>query len=114
MKISELDASLYCSSCHDETLHRVKYLNDKLHSIECTNCHHKNEMHLNPRRELYKEVYKRITSKPSRLTKEYEADLSKFIEGFPKRVLSKPYRLLKNVNETRKAFEKLKEQEKDK
>nr|WP_263324691.1 bh protein [Neobacillus sp. Marseille-Q6967] len=111
MKISELDVSLYCSRCHDETLHRVQYLNDKIHSTECTNCHRKIEMNLNPTRELYKEVYKRITSKPTRLTKEYKADLSKFIEQLPKRVLSKPYRLMRNVDETRKAFKKLKNHE---
>lgn len=111
MKISELDVSLYCSRCHDETLHRVQYLNDKIHSTECTNCHRKIEMNLNPTRELYKEVYKRITSKPTRLTKEYKADLSKFIEQLPKRVLSKPYRLMRNVDETRKAFKKLKNNE---
>lgn len=109
MKISELDVSLYCSRCHDETLHRVQYLNDKIHSTECTNCHRKIEMNLNPTRELYKEVYKRITSKPSRLTKEYKEDLSKFVGGFPKRVISKPYRLMRNVDETWKAFKKLKD-----
>jgi hypothetical protein len=108
MKISELDADLYCSHCHDETLHRVQYLNDKLHSTECTNCHRKIKMEMNPMRELYKEVYKRITSKPTRLTKEYKEDLSKFIEGIPKRVISKPYRLIKYVNETKEAFKKIK------
>jgi hypothetical protein len=108
MRISELDVSLYCSRCHDETLHRVQYLNDKIQSTECTTCHRKIGVNLNPTRELYKEVYKRITSKPTRLTKEYKADLNKFIGEFPKRVLSKPYRLKKYVDETRKAFKILK------
>lgn len=109
MKVSELEASLYCTRCHDETLHHVKYLNDKIQCIECTNCHRKIEMDLNPLRELYKEVYKRITSKPTRLTQEYKDDLNKFIEGLPKRVLSKPYRFKKYYDETREAFRKIKE-----
>lgn len=112
MKISELDATLYCSRCHDETLHRVEYLNEKIHSIECTSCHRKVEMELNPLRELYKEVYKRILSKPTRLTQEYKEDLNKFLEGFPKRVLTKPYRLKKYVNETREALKKIKNEKK--
>jgi ribosomal protein L44E len=111
MKISELDVSLYCSRCKDETLHRVQYLNEKLHSTECSDCHRKYKINFNPTRELYKEVYKRITSKPTRVTKEYKEDLSKFISGFPKRLLSKPYRLLRNVDETMKAFKKLKDRE---
>lgn len=111
MKMSEFDVSLYCSRCHDETLHRVQYLNDKIHSTECTNCHRKIEMNLNPTRELYKEIYKRITSKPTRLTEEYKADLSKFITEFPKRVLTKPYRLMRYVDETSKTIKKLKKHE---
>ncbi|WP_318505031.1 bh protein [Bacillus sp. T3] len=109
MKISELEVSLYCSHCHNETLHRVQYLNEKIYSTTCTNCHHKIEINLSPLREFYKEIYKRISSKPTRLTEEYKEDLSTFIHKFPKRVLTKPYRLKKYVSETRQAFKKLKE-----
>jgi transcription elongation factor Elf1 len=109
MKISELDVSLYCSHCHNETLHRILYLNEKIYSTECTNCHYKTELNLNPRRELYKEIYKRICSKPARLTQEYKEDLSTFLQKIPKRVITKPYRLKKYVNETKQALKKLKE-----
>ncbi|XJZ26671.1 bh protein [Bacillota bacterium Lsc_1132] len=109
MKVSELDVALYCSHCHDETLHRVLYLNSKIYSTECTNCHRKVMMEINPVRELYKEIYIRVTSKPTRLTKEYKEDLNKFIGGLPKRVLSKPYRLKKYVNETKVAFKKMRD-----
>jgi hypothetical protein len=108
LKITEYDVSLYCSRCHEETLHCVQYLNDKISSTECTNCHRKIDMHLNPKRELYKEIYKRILSKPTRLTQEYRDDLNKFIGEFPKRALSKPYRLMRYVDETREALKKLK------
>lgn len=109
MKISELDADLYCSHCHEETLHRIQYLNGKIHSTECTTCHRKIEMEMNLMRELYKEVYKRISSKPTRLTKEYKGDLSKFIEEMPKRVMSKPFRLMKYIDETKEALKKMKD-----
>ncbi|MFZ7942079.1 MULTISPECIES: bh protein [Bacillaceae] len=107
MKISEIDVTLYCSHCHDETLHRVQYLNDKIQSIDCTNCRRTIETDMSPMRELYKEVYKRVTSKPTRLTDEYKTDQGKFIEGFPKRVLSKPLRLVKYLNETKEALKKI-------
>ncbi|MBO0958654.1 bh protein [Neobacillus sp. MM2021_6] len=108
MKISEIDVSLYCSHCHDDTLHHVQYLNNKIQSIKCTNCHRRIETEMNPMRELYKEVYKRVTSKPTRLTDEYKTDHGKFIEEFPKRVLSKPLRLVKYLNETKGALNKIK------
>ena len=108
MKTSEIDASLYCSHCHDETLHHVLYINGKIYCIECTNCQSKIVINLNPMKELAKEVYKRVISKPTKLTNEYKEDLSKFIEGMPKRVITKPFRLIKYVKETKKAFKKIK------
>ncbi|MCM3570403.1 bh protein [Neobacillus mesonae] len=108
MKFSELDAALYCSRCHDKTLHQVEYLNNKIYSIECTNCHHKIVSEMNPMRELYKEVYKRVTSKPTRLTKEYKEGSTHFLGQLPKRVLSKPYRLKNYVSETKNALKKMK------
>jgi GTPase SAR1 family protein len=108
MKISEIDVTLYCSNCHDETLHHIQYLNNKIQSIDCTNCHRKQVTEMNPMRELYKEVYKRVTSKPTRLTKEYKKDFSHFIEGLPKRVLSKPLRLINYISETKEALRKIK------
>jgi hypothetical protein len=111
MKISEMDVNLYCSHCHDETLHHVQYLNNTIQSIDCTNCHRKLETEMDPMRELYKEVYKRVTSKPSRLAKESKKDFGKFIEGFPNRVLSKPLRLVKYVSETKDALKKIKKKD---
>jgi hypothetical protein len=108
MKILEIDIALYCSHCHDETLHRVQYLNGKIHSTECTECHRVIENDMNPMRELYKEVYKRITSKPTRLKKEYNGKMGKFMKEMPKRVISKPFRLIKYVSETREALKKMK------
>ena len=107
MKISEQEADLYCSRCHDDTLHRVLYVNHKIKGVKCTVCNTGTAIEINLRTELYKEVYKRMTSKPNRLNKEYHDDLFKFIMGLPKRVLSKPYRLLGDVEETRDAMKKL-------
>ncbi|MBT2722830.1 bh protein [Bacillus sp. ISL-46] len=104
MKITEIDASLYCSHCHDETLHHVQYLNGKIQCIKCTNCQRKMVTDLNPMRELSKEIFKRVTSKPTNLTREYREDFNKFIHEMPKRVISKPFRLIRYANETKKAL----------
>jgi hypothetical protein len=106
MKFSEIDVPLYCSHCHDETLHHIQYLNGKIQSIDCTNCHRTIALELNPLRELYKEVYKRVTSKPTRLVKEYKSNHGKFIKGFPKRVLSKSLSVVKYASETKEALKK--------
>lgn len=108
MKISEMEAGLYCTRCHEETIHRVVYLNSHIQSIECEECHRLTGMKFDPKKELYKEVYGRLSTKPMRITKESSQDLSKFVSEMPKRLVSKPYRLMKDVNETRKAFKQSK------
>lgn len=108
MKISEMEAGLYCTRCHDETIHRVVYVNNKIQSIECEECHRLTGVKINAKKELYEEVYDRISTKPLRMTLEYKQDLSKFVSGMPLRVISKPYRLIKYVNETRKVMKQSK------
>lgn len=106
--MSEMEAGLYCTRCHDETIHRVVYINDKIQSVECEECHRVTGVKIDPKKALYEEVYDRISSKPSRITQEYKQDLSKFVSGMPMRVISKPYRLMKYVNETRKTWKQTK------
>ena len=104
-----MEAGLYCTRCHDETLHRVVYINDKIQSIECAGCNRLTNMKIDIKKELYGEVYDRVSTKPSRLKKEYKQNSSKFFSGIPIRVISKPYRFVKYVNKTRKVFKKSKE-----
>jgi len=104
MKISKMEAGLYCTQCSDETLHRIVYVNNKIQSIECEGCQRITDMKIDAKKELYKEVYERISTKPLRLKKEYKQDLNKFVSDMPKRVISKPYRFIKYVNKTRKVL----------
>lgn len=109
MKMSEMEAGLYCTQCHDETIHRVVYVNDKIQSIECEGCHSITNMKIDTKKELYEEVYDRVSTKPSRLLEESKRDISKFVSGMPKRVISKPYRFIKYVSKTRKVLKKSKD-----
>ncbi|MEW9110390.1 bh protein [Cytobacillus gottheilii] len=109
MKFTEIDTYLFCSKCLDETIHHVSYLNGKLHRVQCEKCKRTNEMDLDFKRELYKEVYKRVVSKPSRMSEEYKNDdRIKLIEALPRRVFTKPYRLVKYLHETKEAYKKIK------
>lgn len=110
VKISEMEAALKCTHCHDETIHRITYLNGKIRKVECTECKNNSASEkIDAKKELFKEVYDRISTKPSRITKEYKADLNSFIYGFPPRVIRKPFGLLKFLNETKEAFKKSKD-----
>lgn len=108
MKISEMEAGLYCTQCRDDTLHRIVYVNKKIQSIKCEGCQRITDMKIDAKKELYKEVYERISTKPLRLKKEYNQDVTKFVSDMPKRVISKPYRLIKYINKTRKVLNRCK------
>lgn len=51
-------------------------------------------------KEFYKEVYKRVSTKPNRVSKKYKKDINKFLIKVPIRLVSKPYRLIKDLNES--------------
>ena len=108
MKMSEMEAGLYCTQCHEETIHLVVYVNNKIQSIECEGCKGLMKLKIDAKKELYEEVYDRISTKPTRLMEESKQDLSKFVSGMPKRVISKPYRFIKYVSKTRKVLKRSK------
>lgn len=104
MEIKRMNTELYCIHCKEEVEHSITYINSKIKSVKCLECHHKMEINIDVNREFYKEIYKRISSKPERITKEYREDLSHFLFSLPVRVVTKPYRILKDVNNSRKAI----------
>ncbi|MFD2214743.1 bh protein [Metabacillus endolithicus] len=104
MKVSEMHAKLYCLSCNDDTSHVITYVNSKINGIQCEECHRTQALKMNLVKEFQKEVYERISTKPVRITQEYKEDLSKLLASLPIRILSKPYRLMRYLNETRKVF----------
>lgn len=110
VKLTEMEAALDCIQCREETLHRIVYLNGKIQKVECTECHHySGKEKINLKKELFNEIYERISTKPSRMTQEYKEDLNTFISGLPPRVINKPFGLIKYLNETKDAFKKSKD-----
>lgn len=108
-----MEADLYCIHCKEDVPHSITYINDKLTHVGCEICGKSVDVEINPTREFYKEVYKRVSSKPARITEEYKQDLSHFLLSIPKRVISKPYRLMKDLHESRKIIRELHDQQKD-
>jgi hypothetical protein len=104
MKRSEMEANLFCPYCNDETPHVIVYINNEITSIECEDCHRIVNIKVDIMKEFYKEVYEQISTKPSRITLEYKRGLSSFLSRLPKRVASKPYRLMRYLNESRKVI----------
>lgn len=102
MKIIEMEADLYCVHCEEEVSHKLAYINNRLSHVECEMCQRVVEMSVDVTREMYKELYERISTKPTRITEEYRKDLSHFLLSFPLRVVSKPFRVLKEIHDTRK------------
>lgn len=110
MKESTVESYLHCTHCNEDTPHIISYLNGEIKSVQCENCTHKQEIEMNIMKEFYKEIYERVSTKPSRITQEYRQDLNHFLRSIPKRVFSKPYRLVRYLNTSRKVIKQYKKQ----
>ncbi|SUV04027.1 Uncharacterised protein [Priestia megaterium] len=108
MKSSEMNADLYCITCNGETPHIISYVNGNLESVKCEECERGMKIQRDIMKEFYKEVYDRISTKPSRITTEYKEDLSGFLYKLPVRVISKPYRMISDLNHSRKIIKQFK------
>jgi hypothetical protein len=100
LKDTQMEADLYCNGCKEELPHHVYYLNGKIMRVECQECSRTMVFKVDVLKEFYKEVYKRISTKPNRISKEYKKDTTSFLTEIPTRLVSKPYRLMKDFNES--------------
>nr|WP_240795396.1 bh protein [Aquibacillus halophilus] len=94
----------------DHTVHKITYVNNQITKVECEECHNILEIRVDIMNELFKESYNRVATKPSRVTKEYREDLSHFLFSLPIRVMTKPYRVAKDIKGARKIIKDYKQQ----
>ncbi|EXX86926.1 hypothetical protein BG53_09865 [Paenibacillus darwinianus] len=92
-----VDTFLLCDHCKDEVKHSITYLNNQISSVECKVCGKRLDIKVDISNEIYHELYTRIKTKPARMTEEYRGHLSEFIRSFPKRVVSKPFRIYREA-----------------
>lgn len=105
MKVKKMEAGLYCVNCKEEVDHEIIYINSDIKSIRCLQCDRTKELKLDIKKEFYKEIYERIATKPKRVTKESREDLSHLLFSLPVRTIKKPYRILRDVNSSRKVIQ---------
>lgn len=97
---SRMEAELFCLHCNKDTLHVVTYVGNTLKSVKCTQCG--NEIEIRKEKLLGNyavDFIERILTKPYRMTKELEGDIKKFILSLPIRIITKPYRIVKEVED---------------
>jgi hypothetical protein len=93
-----MEAELFCLHCNRDTPHVVKYVGNTLKSVKCTECGSEIEIKREKLLEKYAvDFIERILTKPYRMTKELEGDITKFILSLPIRIITKPYRIAKEV-----------------
>jgi transcription elongation factor Elf1 len=96
----EMDADLFCLHCSIDTIHKVTYKGNYLKSIKCNECGSELEIRKDRLLEFFAaDFIERIMTKPKRMTAELEKDLTKFIMSLPIRIITKPYRVVKEVQD---------------
>ena len=97
---SKMKAELFCLHCNKDTPHVVTYVGKILKSIKCEECGSEIEINREKLLENYAaEFIERIITKPYRMTKELEKDITKFLLSLPIRIITKPYRVVKEVED---------------
>ena len=96
--MEEIKTTLFCLHCAKETPHSISYSGQYLRRIRCKKCNI--EVHMDKEKilQLYtSDVLERILTKPERLTEEVRRNISSFLLSLPFRIVSKPYRLAREV-----------------
>ncbi|MCR4432010.1 MAG: bh protein [Tepidanaerobacteraceae bacterium] len=97
---SRMEAELFCLHCNKDTPHMVTYAGNTLKSVRCTQCGSEIEIKREKLLGNYAvDFIERILTKPYRMTKELEGDIKKFILSLPIRIITKPYRIAKEVED---------------
>ncbi|MFZ7121480.1 MAG: bh protein [Eubacteriaceae bacterium] len=100
MPNSHMDAYLYCIHCNEETNHTIQYKNNHINQIRCKKCGIEVKIDQDYVQKHFKEEFiHRVLTKPVRITKEMEKDLTGFLKSFPYRVVTKPFRVYKEFHE---------------
>lgn len=106
MKITSMEAELYCVSCGKNTLHNITYLGENIKDIVCTEC--RTTLEIDDRLVLSAyaaDIFERIRTKPERMSKEMREDLSRFLRSITVRVITKPYRMIKEFKSIKDSSE---------
>ncbi|MBN2072510.1 MAG: bh protein [Actinobacteria bacterium] len=100
MKDEEAKIMLYCINCDQETNHTVHYIGNYLRSISCDRCSRKIEIDRRHLRTVFAEDFiNRILTKPHRMTEDMKKAIAVLIPFFPKRLITEPLNVLKEIHD---------------
>lgn len=100
MPNSKMEASLFCIHCGEDTEHVISYKNNHIHQVACRNCGVEVNIDQDYVKKHFKEEFVlRVLTKPVRITREMERDLTGFLVSLPFRVVTKPYRVFKEFQD---------------
>jgi len=95
-----MEAKLLCNVCEKETIHKITYKNNLIEHIVCDICKNGITLDTDKIKQSYgAEFTKRILTKPARMNEERQQDLKKFLLSMPARIMTKPYRVLKEYKQ---------------
>lgn len=96
--MDKYNTQLYCIQCDEETEHKVVYIDGKIKMVKCNQCDTTFGVDENKLLESYtKEKVNDILTKPARLKNEIKEEGTKILFSLPKRIITKPYRVIKEV-----------------
>ena len=101
MEFQELQSELYCIKCEANEMHVLTYLNRRLYKARCEGCGHELFISPDPRKVIYDEFLQRLVTKPERISRELRENPRRFVT-LPYRVISKPYRMYKEMQGLRR------------
>lgn len=91
---------LYCINCQEDTEHTVIYIDDEIRRIKCNKCGRVHGVNKKKMIELYTlETAEHILTEPLKLSKELQAEGASILFSIPRRLLTKPYRVVKDFLE---------------
>jgi len=96
--IKEVRTTLLCSWCSKETPNIITYVGDSIARIKCQSCGH--TLKISPETlysYLISDWRRRAFTKPIRLAEEIRENPCHFINSFPQRVISKPLRMIREM-----------------
>jgi transcription elongation factor Elf1 len=106
--VTKMETELFCLHCDKDTHHTVEYVGKNLKCIRCNSCGSAIELIKERLLEHYSvEFIERVLTKPYRMTKEIEGNLKKVLISLPVRVITKPTRLAREVKEIIKSEDKV-------
>ncbi|MDD2211924.1 MAG: bh protein [Clostridia bacterium] len=98
--IKRIQCDFYCNGCKQEGPHFLIYSNNVLLRSECAKCGREIPFCEQTLLTLYaQDIVQRILTKPKRVSEELKKDLHRAILTLPARIITKPYRLVKEVEE---------------